>query len=167
MDTNIPKMVNRYLNTEELSKEETICALACTNVVKHVKSKGGLVLDTGNEILTEYTKQLSVKGKPGKVDSFMLWVLQNQWNCAMVDRVSITKHGDTYNEFPDHEGLFNFDPSDRKFVAVANAHPDKPPILQAMDSKWWGWAPALKDAGIKVDFVCEELIETMYKKKLG
>lgn len=83
------------------------------------------------------------------------------------DRVSITKQGDTYKEFPSHEGLQNFDPSDRKFIAVANAHREKPYILQATDSKWWHKKADLSDAGIKVYFVCPEYIKNKSEKKMG
>ncbi len=49
--------------------------------------------------------------------------------------------------------------SDRKFVAVANAHPDKPPIMHATDSKWWAWKDALKDVGITVHFLCPDYVK--------
>jgi hypothetical protein len=68
--------------------------------------------------------------------------------------VRITPKGESYEEFPDHPGLADFDPSDRKFVAAANAHPDRPPILQATDSKWWGWSEALEACGLSVVFLC-------------
>ena len=62
-------------------------------------------------------------------------------------------------------GLDDFDPSDRKFVAVANAHPEKPPILEALDSKWWGWRDALSAAGITVLFLCETEVKETYERK--
>ena len=63
--------------------------------------------------------------------------------------------------------MSKFDPSDRKFVAVANAHPGKPSILQATDSKWWGWKDALLECGIKVEFLCPAEIANAYKRKFG
>ena len=97
----------------------------------------------------------------------MKWVHDHRWG-PKCDRIEITKNNSSYNEFPDttkHPGLAHFDRSDRKFVAVANAHPDKPPILQATDSKWWGWKDALAEAGIKVHFLCECYIKTKYEEK--
>lgn len=47
-----------------------------------------------------------------------------------------------------------YDPSDRKFLAVAAAHPDRPPVLQALDSKWWGWRAALAPSDVTIHFVC-------------
>lgn len=69
-----------------------------------------------------------------------------------------------FKEFPDHEGLQQFDLSDRKFVAAANAHEKKPPIAQATDSKWWGWKNALEEAGLSVFFVHEEYIRDHAKQ---
>ncbi len=68
---------------------------------------------------------------------------------------------------PAHDDLHDFDNSDRKFVAVANAHPSKPPILQATDSKWWGWKDALREVGVSVDFLCQEYIKAIYAEKMG
>ena len=81
--------------------------------------------------------------------------------------VTITKNGESYDEFPNHQGLINFDLSDRKYIAVANAHHEKPPILQATDSKWWGWKDALAEAGITVHFLCPDYVVIKYLKKIG
>ena len=96
----------------------------------------------------------------------MKWVHDNRWSLPDVDRVPITKHGESYDQFPLHDGLRDFDRSDRKFVAVANSHPQKPPILQATDSKWWGWKDALEEAGISVCFLCPKYIQAKYKEKM-
>jgi hypothetical protein len=69
-------------------------------------------------------------------------------------------------QFPVHSGLTYFDNSDRKFIAVANAHPDKPPVLQATDSKWWGWKEALNDVGIIAHFLCPDYVQKKYEKKM-
>jgi len=142
---------------------ELPCVLACVEALTRIVANCELALDAGDEIFKEYRTHLHLSGQPGIGDAFVKWVSDNQ---GSFDRVSITKNGDSYNEFPDHEGLIQFDSSDRKFVAVANAHPEKPPILQATDSKWWGWKEALAEAGITVDFVCRDYIEAKFKKKM-
>lgn len=98
---------------------------------------------------------------------FIKWVHDNQWNPQKIERIAITRNGDSYDEFPSHENLKTFDLSDRKFVAVANAHPARPPILQATDSKWWGWKGALQEAGITVQFLCPNYARKKYKEKIG
>jgi len=166
VDTNVAIMANRATDPE-LPEDLIDCAAACVNAISEITSNGGLVLDAGDEIFDEYRRNLSLSGQPGQGNLFMKWVHDNRQGLPDDDRVSITKDGDSYEEFPTHSGLANFDLSDRKFVAVANAHPVKPPILEATDSKWWGWKDALDEAGIVVIFLCEGWIAAKYKVKLG
>ena len=165
-DTNVPINANLTVDPGDIPVELTACVLACVEAVEHVTKKGGLVLDNGGEIFDEYRINLSMSGQPGVGDRFMKWVHDNQWNVQKVDRISITKNGESYEEFPDHAALTGFDNSDRKFVAVADAHPDNPPILQATDSKWWGWKDALEEVGITVQFLCSDYIKSKYQEKI-
>lgn len=167
VDTNVPKTANLASQPDSNSDVPDCCVLACIEAIEHVIKKRGLVIDAGNEIFDEYRKQLSMKGQPGVGDHFMKWVHDNRWNLAQSDRVTITKNSESYNEFPVHEGLADFDKSDRKFVAVANAHSDKPPILQATDSKWWGWKDPLEEVGITVHFLCPKYAKAKHAEKVG
>ncbi len=124
-------------------------------------------MDSGNEIYEEYGHKLSFRGQPGVGDKFFRWVHDHRFALPEDHRVSITKNENSYDEFPSHPDLQNFDLSDRKFIAVSNAHPEKPPILQATDSKWWGWKDALAEEGIEVIFLCEDYIRDKYDKKMG
>lgn len=58
-----------------------------------------------------------------------------------------------------------FDAPDRKFAAVANAHPDKPPIWQGADCKWLNWLPQLDAQGVKVEFLCPADVSRFYAAK--
>ncbi len=167
VDTNVPKTANLGHVPDNIPHELTDCVLACVEAIEHVVKKGGLVIDANGEIFDEYRQQLSMSGQPGIGDHFMKWVHDNQWSLPASDRVAITKSGETYDQFPSHDGLNNFDNSDRKFVAVANVHPAKPAILQATDSKWWGWKDALVEANITVCFLCPEYVKTKYTEKIG
>ena len=167
VDTNVPKTANLALSPATIPPELIGCVLACVEAVEHIVKKGGLVMDSGDEIFDEYRQHLSMKGQPGVGDRFMKWVHDNRWKLPDADRVKITKNGNTYREFPDHEDLAKFDTSDRKFVAVANAHPKKPSILQATDSKWWGWKDALTEVGITVHFLCSDYAEAKYMEKMA
>jgi hypothetical protein len=40
-------------------------------------------------------------------------------------------------------------------------------MIQATDSKWWGWKDALAETGITVQFICDRYIEAKYKEKMG
>ena len=165
VDTNVPKIANQALDPASIPDDLTHCVLACIEAVDHVTKKSGLVIDAGNEIYNEYRNQLSMSGQPGVGDCFMKWVHDNRWILPQEDRVAINKNGNSYDEFPIHDGLSEFDKSDRKFVAVANAHMAKPSILQATDSKWWGWNPALQEVGITVQFLCFDYIKAKYEEK--
>jgi hypothetical protein len=167
VDTNVPKTANLAIDPANIPIELIGCVSACVEAVEHVVKKGGLVIDSGDEIFDEYRQQLSMKGQPGVGDRFMKWVHDNRWKLPTEDRVTITKNGVSYDEFPDHEGLIKFDDSDRKFIAVANAHSAKPPILEATDSKWWGWKDALSEVGINVHFLCPDYAKTKFTEKMG
>jgi len=168
VDTNVAIVANN----KDIPEELIDCALNCIEVIEEVIKNRCIVLDDGGEIFGEYMNKLSLSGQPGVGDRFLKWVHDNQWKLPSGNRVAITKTGDpngeySYDEFPTSEALSEFDISDRKFVAVANAHPDKPKIYQATDSKWWGWKDALSDVGITVDFVCPDYIEQKYEEKIG
>jgi len=167
VDTNVPKIANLALDPDSTPDDLTDCVVSCIEAIEHVVKKGGLVMDSGDEIFDEYRHELSMKGQPGVGDKFMKWVHDNRWGFPEVDRVTITKIGDSYDEFPVHNDLIDFDISDRKFIAVSNAHPDKPPILQAVDCKWWGWKDALAEVGITVNFLCPDYVKSKYAEKIG
>lgn len=166
VDTNVPKTANLAIDPAAIPDELVLCVQACVEAVQHVVKNGGLVLDASNEIYNEYRQQLLMQGQPGVGDRFMKWVHDHQYKLADVDRVEITRNGESYDQFPAHSGLTQFDKSDRKFIAVANAHQDKPPVLQATDSKWWGWRAALIDVGITVRFLCPDYVQKKYVKKM-
>lgn len=121
-----------------------------------------LVIDDSWRILREYLANLRSEGQPGVGDAFLKWVLLNRNNSSRVVQVKITPLVDmptNFLEFPDDDRLRNFDPSDRKFVAVAQAHPEKPPILEAVDSKWWQFKEILREKGVQVEFLCPDDIQ--------
>ncbi len=72
-----------------------------------------------------------------------------------------------FEEFPDDPALDDFDPDDRKFIAVTIAHPEKPPILQAVDSQWWDFRDAFRRNGVTVEFICEDDIQRVREVYLG
>ena len=166
VDTNVPKTANLAISPDLRSEAPCACVLACVEAVEHVIKKRGLIIDAGDEIFAEYRRQLAMRGQPGVGDRFMKWAHDNRWGLPDAQRVKITKSGASYREFPRRAGLDDFDLSDRKFIAVANAHPDKPPVLQATDSEWWGWKDVLQNAGVRVHFLCQEYVRDKYARKM-
>jgi hypothetical protein len=165
VDTNVPIAAN---GGDEVSPD---CVLACAGAVRDViERRRRLALDNDWRIISEYMHKLRSDGQPGWGDRFLKWVLSNQADAACCELVALTpldEEAGEFEEFPTAPGLEAFDRSDRKFVAVANAHAEKPPILQALDSKWWGWKEALAGAGIAVEFLCPEELRATYEKKFG
>jgi hypothetical protein len=136
------------------------CVAACARHLHSVMGSGKVVIDDAYRILSEYqNKSLPALGKrPG--DAFVKWLLRNNANPERCDQVSLVDHDERgFESFPDDERLLNFDPPDRKFVAVAVVHPKRPPISQAADSKWLGWAIALGEHGVRVEFLCSADIQ--------
>ena len=128
---------------------------------------GKIVLDEGYRILSEYQDNLRSDGQPGAGDAFLKWVYDNQWNPQRCDRVHITPtdEGTSFVEFPNDPDLTGFDLSDRMFVAAARAHPDSPPILNAVDTDWWIFRNALRRNGVTVEFLCETDVRKMAERR--
>lgn len=165
VDTNVPLTANWAVDSTPIPGDRIDCVMVCIEAIEHVVGTPNcLVLDAGDEIYNEYANKLSRSGQPGMGDMFMKWVHDNRWKLADANRVSITKNGDSYVEFPDRTDLVGFDRSDKKFVAVANKHPSHPPILQAVDRKWWLYKDALQKARIRVHFLCPEYAKTILIK---
>lgn len=162
VDTNVAVVANAR---EDTSRR---CVMACIAELRAItRDEKRVAIDQEGLILREYMKNLSLGGQPGVGDGFMKWLFQNQAVAERCEKVDIDGEDGRFPAFPDDGALAGFDPSDRKFVAVARAHPETPPILEATDSKWWGWREALRRHGVAVEFVCEAEIRAAYEKKFG
>lgn len=161
VDTNVVLVANRQ--HQSVSEH---CVAECALRLQAIMKDGRVALDDCFRILLEYQNKTRPKtgNRPG--DAFVKWVLQNNANPNRVDQVQLREHPDRgFDSFPDDTDLENFDLPDRKFVAVAGAHPGKPSILQAVDSKWLDWAEALKRCGITVEFICQSDIARFHSRK--
>lgn len=136
------------------------CIAACIRHLDEVRESGGMLIDDRNLILREYTKQLGFAGQPGAGHAFVKWVHDHQAIPASVRQVAITPRTDgqwrRYDEFPDRQSLSTFDPSDQKFVAVALASGENPPILNAVDSDWSNHRVGLNAAGVYPKCLCPQ-----------
>ncbi len=163
VDTNVILVANRQ--HADVSED---CIVSCAQRLQEIVSDGRIAIDDAYRILNEYQNktQPRVGKRPG--DAFVKWLLRNNANPSRCDQVPLVDHPERgFESFPDDPRLANFDPPDRKFVAVAAAHSQHPPISQAADSKWLDWAPALADHVIIVDFLCPEDIQSFDDKKKG
>jgi hypothetical protein len=161
VDTNVLLVANGQ--HPDISPE---CVISCAKRLERLKRDKIFVVDDGYEIVREYQNKTQPRTGKGPGDAFLKWALQNLGNPSRCHRVTLNEtHPSMYAQFPDPVLQPHFDPPDRKFAAVANAHPDKPPILQAADCKWLNWKSPLAAAGISVDFVCPEDVCRFYRHK--
>jgi hypothetical protein len=145
------------------------CRVASAEALREVMTQGHLFVDHADLILEEYLGAIG-PGQPEAGGAFVRWLLQNQWVEANVTRVAITRRtgGPTgFHELPAPTPGTAYDPSDEKFLAVAAAHPERPPVLQAFDSKWWGWQDSLKACGVTIHFLCADEIKAKHAEKMG
>lgn len=164
VDTNVLATANRHH-----AGVPADCIAECATRLQEIMTNGQIVIDDGWRILGQYRTNVS---GPGPGHAFLEWLYQNTANQERCTQVAITpKPGDKddFHEVPSPLDLpegDQIDPSDRMFLAVSAAHPDRPPIVQATDSKWIGWESALEAHAIEVEWVCREYVQTMYEKKM-
>jgi hypothetical protein len=156
VDTNVPIVANRRSPQAGPS-----CVMACIDALDALRSHHRILLDSLGRILEEYRHNLSARGQPGVGDAFFKWVWQNQGNAAHCAIVEIHSRGvgEDYEEFPEDPELAQFDPSDRKFVAVAIASRLNPKVLNATDTDWWHYRKRLEKHGVRVVFLCPDLMD--------
>ena len=161
IDTNVLLVANGQ--HAEVSPE---CVEACVLHLVAMQEAGTVVIDDAYRILAEYQHKTRIDPPKGVGDVFFKWLLREATKGGRVEQVALTEHAENcFAEFPQGALEAVFDPPDRKFVAVAHAHPDKPEIWQAADSKWLDWWPTLREHGVRVKFLCPDDACRFHKAK--
>lgn len=161
VDTNVVLVANAA--HAEVSPD---CVLACVERLQALMQRGCVVIDDGFRILTEYQHRTAPMRNKGPGDVFVRWVLQNRSNVQHVETVALVEpESDTFDGFPDEQLQAEVDAPDRKFIAVAAAHADRPPIWQATDSKWLDWWQRLAAQNVRIEFVCPDDVCRFYRRK--
>ena len=159
VDTNVAVVANAL--SEQASED---CVETCAEKLEEImRGVAKLVLDDNWQILGEYAQNLHFTGNDVG-DRFLRWVLRNWRNpqrCDLIHLTPVDGSENEFEEFPDDPALNNFDPDDRKFIAVVLAHSERPPILQAVDSQWWDFRDAFRRNGVMVEFICEDNIQRL------
>lgn len=165
IDTNVPKKASNLAPVDVLDQK---CSCACLTFIQEIMESNDLViLDGGGEILKEYKNNFFTDGQDTVATIFMRWVLRNLSLRAgsRVELHPITKLADgVYEEYPSAHELVDFDPSDKKFIALSRAHPDHPPVVEGSDSLWWGFRNAIEDEGVHIIFLCEDYVRSKYEE---
>jgi hypothetical protein len=163
LDTNV--LIHGNGDSVQSPQTSAICFQKCIDVLFRITAGDyQIILDknsTGSDVLTEYRNNLLYEGR-GLGDAFFRWLLRNQYNEDIVISIPLNKLGENnYAEFPTHKDLKKFDPSDRKWIALANAylatHNKSVPIIQSAEQnkKWHEFLKVFQELGIEVDFICE------------
>ncbi|WP_062188550.1 hypothetical protein [Ferrovum myxofaciens] len=161
IDTNVLLVAN-----EQHADVSTECVTECVQRLQAMEKTGVTVIDDGFRILGEYQNKTSLNPPKGVGDVFLKWLLRQAGNPTRVEQISLTELAENeFAEFPDTTLQPAFDAPDRKFAAVAHAHPDKPSVWQAADCKWLDWWPALQAKGVRVEFLCPEDACGFYRNK--
>lgn len=160
VDTNVILVANGQHDQVDAASQAR-----CAQWLQAIMLEGRVALDDAHAILGEYQHKTHASDGTGVGDVFLRWLLHEQDNPARVDKLPLPMVGGHHVHFPSDIRLDQFDLSDRKFVALAVAHPEHPVILQATDSKWLDWAPALRDHQIEVRFICQAVIAAFHEHK--
>lgn len=164
IDTNVAVVANG-----DASHAGCECVLACVRRLRAVRESETVLLDRSGLILKEYRSRLRPPMEPDAGHLFFLWLYHNSGREEFCLQVPITDDPErVFAEFPADPALEKFDTDDRKFVAVAIASKRRPPIVNASDRDWHEYREALCRNGIRVEFLCPELMsEDGAKEALG
>ena len=163
VDTNVLLVANGQHPDVSLA-----CVMTCREWLTRLMAEGRVALDDAYAIVNEYQHKTHASDGQGVGDAFVRWVLHHHDAAARCDLIHLDPHVQRgFLSFPVDVDLNHFDDSDRKFVAVAHAHPERPPILQAADSKWLDWAPHLGEHGVQIRFLCCKDVQEFHVHKFG
>lgn len=147
VDTNVPVVANGRDDGEQSVSPE--CREATIHFLRRILAKKEkVVLDEAGEVEKEYRRYLKPSGQPGVGDRFYLAVLS-----SLCQRVELPRRPDSeYADLPQAVIDAGFDPSDRKFAALAKR--ENIPVANSVDSDWFRASSILRANGICVKFLC-------------
>lgn len=130
------------------------CQMRCIELLEQAtaqSSRMSIVLDSLDEIITEYKKHLNYVGQPGLGDAFYKYLHDHMYDAKKITAVEITPNNDLstgYDELP----INSLDKSDRKFLAAALITNGK--IINAVDTDWHEQRDLLNALAVEVDQLC-------------
>jgi len=156
VDTNVAVVANGR-NTHA----DKQCRLKCIRKINTIVNQDTIVIDDTGLILNEYKGYLSFSGSPGVGDKFFKHIIDRQGQ-KEVRRVTVTESSDSGRGF--EELPYNtFDPSDRKFLAVAVVAGAT--VVNAIDSDWAQHSVLMTKVGVGVEELCPQHIKRKSVKR--
>jgi predicted nucleic acid-binding protein len=146
IDTNVPVVANGNDLSVKLS-----CRIAAIELLRKAVRDGKIFLDTEGQIQNEYRTHLNPRGQPGTGDYFYREIINSHPD--RVTRVEVSRRADgEYEDVPQEIIDAGFDPSDRKFVAVALK--SDACVHNAVDTDWVECRTVLEQNGVDIKFLC-------------
>ena len=148
VDTNVAIAANRRKTHADLQ-----CQRSCVERLAAVVKEETIAIDDAGLIFEEYARHLRRSGQPGVGDLFLKHVFDHQYQPARVRRVTLRRSTDArrgFEELPEN----TFDPSDRKFLAVAVVA--RAVVLNATDSDWDEQTVLLNQLQVQVRQLCPQ-----------
>ncbi len=152
VDTNVAIVANGEADPSNGGQPPSLaCREAAIDFLMGLMEQGHVVVDSWGAVLEEYMRHLDAGKKPGVGHLFLLTIIRKRSLFARF--VDLPKLADgSYADFPDAPRLAKFDPSDRKFAALARR--ENVPVANATDTDWLKHEGPLADNGIRVQFLC-------------
>jgi hypothetical protein len=151
VDTNVAIVANGRPDLEDPRPPTVACRIAAVQFLVKLLSEGRIVLDSSGDMQAEYRRYLNPRGQPGTGDRFYQVVLHSAPH--LVERVDLPRRTDgEYDHLPQSLIEIGFDPSDRKFAAMARR--ERIPVFNATDSDWVTAAATLSAEKIDVRHLC-------------
>lgn len=151
VDTNVPIVANGRPDLNGAPIPAIMCRIAAVQFLQDLFVEGRLVLDLAGDMQAEYRRHLNPAGQPGVGDRFYQIVLHSAPN--LVERVELPRRADNeYASLPQSLIDAGFDPSDRKFAAMARQ--ENIPVYNSTDSDWIEAEFVLAAEAIEVRHLC-------------
>lgn len=151
VDTNVPIVANGRPDPTDEQLPSIDCRMAAIRFLQCILKSGRILVDLAGEIQSEYRNHLNARGQPGVGDRFYQEVLNSA--LRLIERIDLPLRPDgEYLDLPQALIDAKFDPSDRKFAALASR--ENVPVINATDSDWLNHRSTLRDNGIAVTFLC-------------
>ena len=151
VDTNVPIVANGRPDPKDARPPSVDCRVAAIVFLQNILKSGRILVDLAGEIQGEYRRYLNARGQPGVGDRFYLEVLRSE--PQRIERIELPRRADgEYVDLPQALIDAEFDPSDRKFAALARR--ENVPVANATDSDWLNHRSTLEANGIAVNFLC-------------
>lgn len=151
VDTNVAIVANGQSDEPDARRPTIPCRLASIRLLSDLVKNGRVLLDLEGEIQSEYRRHLRPSGAPGVGDRFYQEVLRS--SPELVERVPLQRRPDgEYFDIPQAIIDSGFDPSDRKFVALA--YKENSPVFISTDSDYVEHSGVLTQSGVQVRYLC-------------